>query len=450
MPPPIVYDGHTMHEIIGQIFGRTFDCECGRTHSIEPREIAYREDAVVRLPEIAAECCRGRAVCVLSDARTRRAAGEGVAEVLKSNGWDVHELIVPDPVEGKSPVCDDVTKARLAEKLPDVDLIVPVGAGVVSDLGKWLAFERGMPFLTFATAASMNGYASANVAPAVDGVKTLVRARPPVAVVSSPSVLADAPYELTAAGFGDVLAKSVSSADWKLNAMLFGEYYCARSVSLIAEIEPLYLDNPEAIRDRRREAVEALYEALLLTGAAMTMAETSSPASGGEHLLSHALDMLAVRDGASHDLHGRQVGVGTVLASEVYRRVLAVESPQPVAQPTDVDSAFWGGLTGAVAPHYAEKLPKYQAAAEVITTGNTWDELRSALSRMVRPPRQLHDALRRASAAATAADIGCEPQHLLEAFTHAHELRSRFTVLDLARLLGVMPAGAAEIVSAWT
>lgn len=439
-----------MHEIIGQIFGQTFECECGRTHSVQPREVVYGDEAIARLPQLAAECCQDRAVCVLSDVRTRNVAGEDVAEALSSNGWDVHELIVPDPAGRELPVCDDVTKDELSAKLPAVDLMVPVGAGVVSDLGKWLAFERSIPCITFATAASMNGYASANVAPAIDGVKTLVRARPPVAVVSSPSVLAGAPYELTAAGLGDVLAKSVSSADWKLNAALFGEYYCGRSVSLIADIEPLYLENPESIRDRRPEAIKALYEALLLTGAAMTMAETSAPASGGEHLLSHALDMLAERDGVEHDLHGRQVGVGTILASEVYRRVLAVESPEPLPQPVEVDRAFWGSLTDAVAEHYAEKLPRYQSAAKTITTGNTWDELRAELARMVRPPQRLRGVLSRASASHTADDIGCTREHILGAFVRAHQMRSRFTVLDLAHLLGVMPAAAGDIVSAWT
>ncbi len=438
-----------MHKITTDVFGRTFECDCGRMHSIEPREIVYCDDAVGRLPALAAGESDGRAVCVLSDTRTRRAAGAAVADAMKSSGWDVHELAVEDPPGGRSPVCDDTTKDKLSAELCRPDIIVPVGAGVVSDLGKWLAFEHDLPCVTFATAASMNGYASANVAPAIEGVKELLRARPPVAVISAAPVLAEAPYELTAAGLGDVLAKSVSSADWKLNAVLFGEYYCPRAVSLIADIEPLYLENPEAIRDRRADAIEALYEALLLTGAAMTMAETSAPASGGEHLISHALDMMAARDGVEHDLHGRQVGLGTVLASALYRRVLEVESPRPVAPPEDVDRAFWGSLADAVAGHYAQKMPKYAAAADAITAGDTWDKLREALSRMVRPPERIRDVLGRASAAATAEGISCTRERLLAAVTHAHELRSRFTVLDLALLLGIMPAAADDLVTAW-
>jgi glycerol-1-phosphate dehydrogenase [NAD(P)+] len=438
-----------MHEAIGQVFGRTFACECGRTHSIEPREVLYGEDAVQRLPGVAARACEERSACVLMDARTREAAGSAVAAALRDAGWDARELLVPDRPGRRSPVCDDVTKNELSGVLREPDAIVPVGSGVVSDLGKWLAFERDLPCVTFATAASMNGYASANVAPALEGVKSVLRARPPVAVASAPSVLGAAPYELTAAGLGDVLAKSVSSADWKLNAVLFGEYYCERSVSLIADVEPLYVEDPEAIRRREPRAIQALYEALLLTGAAMTMAETSAPASGGEHLLSHALDMMAARDGSEHDLHGRQVGLGTVLAAEVYRRVLAVESPEPAEPRDDVERPFWGPLADAVAAHYRQKVPKYAAAAEAITAGDTWDALRRELSALVRPPELLRDVLRRAGAAASAEDIGCERDRVLAAFAHAHELRARFTVLDLARLVGVLPAAAGEITAAW-
>ena len=83
------------------------------------------------------------------------------------------------------------------------------------------------------------------------------------------------------------------------------------------EIEPLYTNRPEDVRDRKPEALEALFHGLLLTGAAMTMAETSSPASGGEHLISHTLDMMSFIDGKPHDLHGRQVGVGTILTADI-------------------------------------------------------------------------------------------------------------------------------------
>ncbi|HAU37510.1 MAG TPA: hypothetical protein DCX07_07295, partial [Phycisphaerales bacterium] len=312
-----------------------------------------------------------------------------------------------------------------------------------------LAHDAGIPCVSFATAASMNGYASANVAPTLAGVKSLLRARPPHAVLASPEILCAAPRELTTAGLGDVLAKCTSSADWRMNHLLFGDYYCARSVGLIVEIEPLYLEHPEAVAAGDARAVGALFDALLRTGVAMTMAESSAPASGGEHLISHTLDMLAVAAGGEHDLHGRQVGVGTILMCELYRRVLAVESPKFRAPPATIDARFWGKLAGAVAPCYAEKRPRLAVAAGALAKAGAWDRLRAELAPMLRPPEQVRDCLARAGGATTASDIGCDKRALAEILRRAREVRARFTILDLADLLGILDAAAGEIVQQW-
>jgi len=431
------------------VFGRTWECACGKTHQIDPREIVYAQDALSQLPSILARASDGRRVAVLMDQRTRQAAGEAIARELPRQGWQVTQVLIPDPAPGRSPICDDLTKETLERKIPEVDLFLPVGGGVLSDLGKWLAGDRGRPFVCFATAASMNGYTSANVAPTLNGIKSLVRGRPPVAVASSPEVLAKAPYELTASGLGDILAKSVSSVDWYLNHLLFGDYYCAASVDLIADIEPLYLERSQDLLARRPEAIETLFQALLLTGAAMTMAETSAPSSGGEHLISHCLDMMSSLDGVPHDLHGRQVGVGTILMAELYRRVLELESPGFQEPCTTVDVTFWGRFAGPVEERYAEKIERLETARDQLSQGNAWDDLRGELKPMLRPPEQIQSCLKNAGAAWRAEHLGCNRERLLAAFHHAHEIRSRFTILDLARLTGVLPAAVEEIIHGW-
>ena len=432
-----------------ELFGTTFRCECGKTHRIVPREVVYAEDALEHLPAVCDRAAEGPEVAVLMDVRTRQAAGAQVAETLRAAGWKVAELVVEDPAPGARPVCDDHTREALEQRLGRPDLVLPVGAGVISDLGKWVAKDRGLPYVTFATAASMNGYASSNIAPTIAGVKRLVYGRAPLAVLSSPTVLRQAPHELTASGLGDVLAKSVSSADWYLNHLLFGDYYCPRSVGLIAEIEPLYMDHPEGLPAGEPEAIEALFKALLLTGVAMTMAETSSPSSGAEHLVSHSLDMMSSLDGVKHDLHGRQVGVGTILASELYRRVLAVEQPQLVEPVERIDRDFWGRLADVVEEQYLQKVPRLHQAVEMLAQPGTWDRLREAISPMVRPPERIADCLGQAGGARSAADIGCDRPRLLAALLHAHEMRPRFTVLDLAWLMGIMPAAAGDIIDKW-
>ena len=432
------------------LFGSTFDCTCGRRHHIEPREVIYAPDAPERLAAACASLTAGRRVAVLMDVRTRAAAGADVAQAFADAGWQVGELLVEDPAEGVSPRCDDVTRRELEGRLDRPDLVCPVGGGVINDMGKWIAMDHSLPYVCFATAASMNGYASSNISPTIDGVKRLVYGRAPVIVASAPDVLQEAPGELTASGLGDVLAKSVSSADWYANHLLFGDFYCPRSVALVEDIEPMYLDHPAELAGGEGEAVEALFAALLLTGVAMTMAETSSPSSGAEHLIGHCLDMMSSVDGAPHDLHGRQVGLGTIIASELYRRVLVVESPE-FAEPAEaIDTPFWGRIAHEVEAEYVEKIPRLGAAREKLSKGGEWDRLRQALGAMVRPPERTRDCLAAAGGAYRAEHIGCPPDRLLAALTHAHEIRSRFTVLDLARLTGVLPAAAQEILEQWS
>jgi len=262
------------------IFGKTIPCECGKTHHIEPKRVFLSSDAVSEIPRALGDYCPSGTVGVLFDVRTREVVGREIVAALRDAGYEAHEILVPDPEEGSSPVCDDITRDELSASVPDVDAFISAGSGVICDLGKWLAFEKERPFAVFGTAASMNGYTSANVAPTVNGLKTLVRAKPPVFVCSSLEVLCDAPYEMTASGLGDILAKSASSTDWYINHLLFGDYYCARSVGLIEDIEPFYLRDPTKIHRRDPESISALFRGLLLTGAAMTMAETSSPSSG--------------------------------------------------------------------------------------------------------------------------------------------------------------------------
>ena len=432
--------------MIGTVYGKTIECECGKTHHIEPQQVIYEKGALTRLPEVLSEYATGCRVVVLMDIRTREVAGKEAAALLRRGSWRVSEIVVPDPAEGASPICDDHTHDWLLRQIEVADAVVPIGGGVLSDLGKWIAFDLKVPYVCFGTAASMNGYASANVATTIKGVKSLLWARPPRTVVSDPAVLRDAPYELTTAGLGDILAKSVSSADWRMNHFLFGDYFCERSVSLITDIEPLYMDHPEDVRERKPRAIEALFHGLLLTGIAMTMAETSSPASGGEHLVSHTLDMMSSLDGVPHDLHGRQVGLGTVLASEVYRRVVSLESPDFSRASMGFDKGFWGALGDAVETHYAQKVERLQKAVEILSQGDSWDRLREEVKPFLRSPERIRTCLKRAGAAYRAEDLGCSPERLLRAVLHLHEIRPRFTVIDLARLVGLLPQAAAEIV----
>jgi len=431
-----------------KLLDTTFDCECGRSHEVPVRSIIYAEDAIVRLPEVLNSFVNGRRIVHVADKRTWAIAGKRAKEALEQTGWSVHDIILPDTDKG-GPVCDEATHIWLNELIPPADIALAVGSGVVNDLTKWSAFDKDIPYAVFATAATMNGFTAANVAPTINGIKTLIRAQAPLAVFAIPSIIAEAPFELTAAGLGAAIAKPVSTADWIFNSLFCGESFCRYCSEIINSLEPYYLDKRGDISDGKPAAIEALFNALLYSGIAMTIIGTSAPASGGEHLFSHTLDMMSSIDGVPHDLHGRQVGLGTIFASALYEHILKIDTPVCHPYPEDVDEEFWGSLAINVREEYKQKLPKLKIICEKLTDGKTWGEFLAAAKRQVRSPAQIKNCLKAAGAAHTFAGIGCSRERLLAAALHMHQIRKRPTIIDLAWILGILPAAAEEIIDSW-
>jgi glycerol-1-phosphate dehydrogenase [NAD(P)+] len=434
---------------IAQYLGKATDCPaCGHSHRVGVRAVQVSPTAIQELPELTARLGLDPRPIVVHDARTRAAAGVEVLQAFASRGTPCTEVLVPDPADG-NPICDDITRDALRPRIPEHGLLVAVGSGVVTDLVKWIATDADRPFVAVPTAASMNGYTSSNIAPTIRRVKSLLPGKEAVALATTPQVLQRAPAAMTAAGLGDVLAKPVSTADWLLNRVLFGDYYCPVCADLIRDIEPVYMTAPEQIGSGSPAGIQALFEAIVLTGISMTMAGTSSPASGGEHLIGHTLDMMAMRDGCRHDLHGRQVGVATIFCAALYDAILARVPHTFRAGTTRTDPAFWQELAPAVEAKHVLKRQRQEQAAEALRHTVRWDDLCATLRTHYRPPEVIKDVLRRAGAAHRLADIGVPRERFLAAALHAHEVRERYTVLELARTVGVLPELAEDLVDRW-
>jgi len=426
------------------VLGVTFNCECGNIHSIPTKHYIYSPDALKKIPEILFSQSKNKSVILIADENTYLAAGKLVEKILQNSGWNVQLTIIPK-IENNNPVCNDLTFNNLNKIIGNADVFLAVGSGVVNDLTKWLSFERKVPYAVVATAASMNGYTAANVAPTIKGVKSLIRAQAPFAVFVNPEIIISAPYELTASGLGDLIAKPMSTTDWIMNNKFFGEHFCERCSSLINKIEPLYFNNPEKVKKRNPEAIEALVIGLIYTGFAMTMIGVSAPASGGEHLFSHTLDMMSSVDGLPHDLHGRQVGIGTIISAALYEKILLIDKPKIHEMPKEIDVKFWGNISGAIAEQYSAKQEKLQIMREKLLSNNFWTKLTPLLKKNARTAKQIAECLGKAGAARMFDDINCSTDRAMTALLHSHEIRKRPTVIDLAWTLGILPGSAEDI-----
>ncbi len=71
----------------------------------------------------------------------------------------------------------------------------------------------------------------------------------------------------------------------------------------------LVAEHADIIQPGLEEGVRVLLEALISCGVAMSIAGSSRPCSGSEHLFSHAIDLIAPKPA----MHGEQCGVGTIM-----------------------------------------------------------------------------------------------------------------------------------------
>jgi glycerol-1-phosphate dehydrogenase [NAD(P)+] len=141
-----------------------------------------------------------------------------------------------------------------------------------------------------------------------------VKAKAPIAVVADSRIVSESPYRFTASGCGDVISKAVAARDWKMAHDVNGEYYGEYSGSLALMSSSLVMRSANQVQKRLDAGYRTLIEALVSCGVAMSIAGSSRPCSGSEHLFSHALDMLAKRPA----LHGEQCGVGTIMMAKLH------------------------------------------------------------------------------------------------------------------------------------
>ncbi|MBN1796327.1 MAG: iron-containing alcohol dehydrogenase [Sedimentisphaerales bacterium] len=427
------------------------ECQCGQSHHIPIEDFCYAEDSLQKIPQLAKNK-NAHKISVMADKRTFEICAKDVICELSQNKHNVQDIIIPD-TNGEEPQCDDITCNLLKEQISQnqPQLLIAVGSGTINDLCKWAAFEMNLPYLVVATAASMNGYASANVGAKVNGVKVIIRARPPLAVLAKPAIIENAPAEMTAAGFADTIAKFQSTADWVINNLLFDEYFCHYCANILEGLQVHYLKQPQKLRQGDKEAIKALFEALFLTGAAMTMIGTSAPASGGEHLLSHTLDMTANIDNQGHWLHGLQVGLGTIVSAELYQMIGEIDKPKLHDMPDNIDQKYWREdlLIKTVDRQYKGKKEYLPQIKEKISNQAVFEQIQQIASQRSKAPGQIKDWLRKAGAAVSYKELGCSRQRLKRAMLHMHEMRSRFTVVDLAWLVGILPNAADYIIDKW-
>jgi glycerol-1-phosphate dehydrogenase [NAD(P)+] len=412
-------------------------------------EVAVDDEANARLATYL-DRAGWRAALVVMDANTEEAAGRDVVRELGGVAIDAEELVF-EQRSGLYPEPEQVDRVRARMKPRSIP--VAVGSGVITDIVRYAAHERGRDFVSVATAASMDGYASGVAALSVNGVKVTRPARPPLALFADPRVIAAAPAVLTRAGAGDLLAKASARVDWLASHLLYGEPFSAAAADRV--LGPLRFATAHAARIAGGEpaAVSELLAGLIESGNAIALAGNSRPASGCEHHASHFWDLLAARGLREHGSHGLQVGYATRFSTRLQRFAFGRQAPSlraPVvpADPLGAGAREWLG----------EPVPEIEAAVAgkrdfIERSAGRWpaderdwaqrrERLAPALELAERVPHAL-DALGIPSAPGY---LEVDERTLRATFRFASRLRARYTTIDFLEGQGTLEDGIDAIV----
>jgi len=432
-------------------------CPCGRMHRVPTREVSLRRGALNLLPEFVDRWMSTGPLILVVDGNTWAAAGEKAVRFLESAGRTVSLHFVDH--KNQPPHADKQTVADLVRRIERETTagIIGVGSGTINDICKAAATATGKTLIAVATAASMNGYTSAISALTVDGVKITEPCHPPVAVIADPEVLASAPQTMSAAGFGDLLSKNASTADWILSNALFREYFCGIPVEVAEEAVTTSIRQAGIIKANKPEGLSVLIDALLRSGIAMVLAGSSSPASGGEHLISHLWDMTAHWTGRTPALHGQQTGVTTLISLALYQKILSLE-PEVIrrkdvkpefstiaAMESGLRSVFRDIAVSVMPPARTKFLDQNGLAVRRQLILSRWDKIRQAVSGAVISPALSRQHLQAAGAVTTIDGLGITDEELQFAYTYARWIRNRYTVLDLAADIGMLSEWRHEV-----
>ena len=402
------------------------DCKCGVKHELTIRDVVVGSGITCKTGEILTKNGFLKRLLLVADKNTL-SASEGILNALKD--FDL-TLKIYDNLREATMEQVRVIKALLK----DVDGVIAVGTGSIHDICRKASAEEDKMLCLFATAPSMDGFASYN-APLTDGnFKITYSAKSPEVIIADTKILASAPAELKSAGFGDMVGKYVGLIDWQVSHLLTGEYYCEKVASLTRSATDKIMSLCDRITADDEESASAVFEALLLTGIGMSFTKTSRPASGTEHILSHFWECKKLLEGKISDFHGKKVGVATLLIMKEYSKLLQLKNIKAKKEVNDWQDIFanYGELKEEVIKLNTPDTITDEIDPKLLE--DNWDKIRKIISSMP-SEEEIYSAMKRAGCATTNTEIAVSDELKEQGLKYHPYMRRRLSLYRLKNMI---------------
>jgi glycerol-1-phosphate dehydrogenase [NAD(P)+] len=273
-----------------------------------PREVIVGNGTLVKIPEVIKRLGIKGSALIVAGQKSCEIAGNTVRDLLVKAGITVDTILV------ETATVKDVLK--IEETISDLrpQILLGVGGGTKIDAAKLGSAHQGIPFLSIPTTLSHDGIASPLASVKGLGKPYSEMSQAPLAIIADIQIMLRAPWRFVVSGCGDVISKFIAVKDWRLAHLERNEYYGEYAASLALMSATLVEENADRIQPGNEEGLRVLLEALISCGVAMSIAGSSRPCSGSEHLFSHALELVT----NSKAMHGEQCGVGSIIMAYLY------------------------------------------------------------------------------------------------------------------------------------
>jgi glycerol-1-phosphate dehydrogenase [NAD(P)+] len=384
---------------------------------------------------------------LIADDNTYRALGQTVESAFKDRGLDVRSVILT----GDEIIADEHYVMQVFLRADERERVyLAVGSGTITDITRFVSHRQRTSFISVSTAPSVDGFTSPSAPMVIGRLKQTIPAQPPIAVFGDLATLRQAPRPLIASGFGDMLGKYTSQADWRLGHLLWGEPYSEDVARRTWDALQVCVHHASEIGSALEGGIRGLMEGLLESGMCMLEFGNSRPAAGAEHYLSHYLEMKLLRENRPAILHGAKVGVACLLVAAYYEKVRQL-TRQQVAERLGKSRLPDRGLEvqrirEGYGPAVAEKvIVEQQPFLEMSEDSfarlkqrilDRWGDILD-IATSVPKPEVLADLLRKVGGPTDARMLGLEEEEIALGLEYSHYLRNRFTVMKLCRIIGL-------------
>ncbi len=416
-----------MSEIMNIIKEFKKPCSCGKEHETAIKDIRIGSGLADNVGNILKENGFSENILLVADKNTIKAA-KGVIESF--NEFNV-ELKIYDFLR----VADMKHVEELEEIIKDRDIsVLSVGTGSVNDPCRLACAYQNKKLCIFATAPSMDGFASDSSPIVKNGFKASYAAKSPEVIIGDTKILASAPQYLKSAGFGDMIAKYVGLIDWQISNLLTGEYYCERVAALTRNAVDSLMGMAHLVTENDEETAGKIFESLLMTGIAMSFTKNSRPASGSEHIVAHLIECLQLPYGIIPNYHGEDVGVSTLEVLKYYNMLADKESAVGINESVDWEKVFevYGSMADDVRKlNFPDNIVD-NVDPEKIT--ESWGKIRSII-RSIPSYEECKAAMIKAGCKITVEDIEKEQEYFDLCFRFSPYMRKRLTLLRLRDMI---------------